>query len=102
MKNIAYRELYCAECPEHKGIIADLARNLRKVLRTYRFDKTAELLSSYSFFRIFKKYPDYYELSGAMVKLRYGKSCRNGGGNPTCKIKACIKKKKNSRLLGMR
>ena len=93
IENIAYCGLYCAECPNRKGIIADLARDLRKELRAYRFDKTAELLSSYSFFKIFEKYPDCYEVLGAMVKLRCGKNCRNGGGNPSCKIKRCVQKK---------
>ncbi|MCD4794639.1 MAG: hypothetical protein K8R54_15495 [Bacteroidales bacterium] len=55
IENIAYCGLYCADCPNRKGIIADLARDLRKELRTYRFDKTAELLSSYSFFKTLKK-----------------------------------------------
>jgi len=89
MENIAYCGLYCAECPNRVGIIADQARDLRKELRRYRFDKTAELLSSFSFFKTFKKYPDCYEVLGAMVKLRCGKSCRNGGANPGCKIRAC-------------
>jgi len=92
-ENIAFCGLYCEECPNRKGIIADMARDLRKELRTYRFDKTAELLSSYSFFKTFEKYPDCYEVLGAMVKLRCGKSCRNGGGNPNCKIKKCVQKR---------
>jgi len=29
-----------------------------------------------------------------MVKLRCGKSCKSGGGNPSCKIKRCVQKKK--------
>jgi len=93
IENIAYCGLYCAECPKRKEIIADLARDLRKELRTYRFDKTAELLSSFSFFNIFEKYHDCYEVLGAMVKLRCGKNCRKGGGNPNCKIKRCVQKK---------
>lgn len=47
IENIAYCGLYCAECPNHTGVIANLARDLRKELRTFRFDKTAELLSQY-------------------------------------------------------
>ncbi|MCK4640069.1 MAG: DUF3795 domain-containing protein [Candidatus Marinimicrobia bacterium] len=91
--DIAYCGLYCEECPNHKGIIADYARDLRKELRTYRFDKTVELLSTISFFKIFEKYPDCYEVLGAMVKLRCNRSCKNGGGNPICKIKKCCQKK---------
>ena len=93
IENIAYCGLYCAECPNHTGILADMARDLRKELRTYRFDKTAELLSSYPFFKTFEKYPDCYEVLGAIVKMRCGRSCRNGGGNPTCKIRNCARKK---------
>ncbi|MBC8489416.1 MAG: DUF3795 domain-containing protein [FCB group bacterium] len=91
--DVAYCGLYCAECPNHKGIIADYARDLRKELRTYRFDKTAELLSTISFFKVFEKYPDCYEVLGAMVRLRCKRSCKNGGGNPSCKIKKCCQKK---------
>lgn len=92
-ENCAYCGLYCEDCPNRKGVIADLARDLRKELRRYRFDKTAELLSSHSFFKSFSKYSDCYEVLGAMVKLRCNRSCRNGGGNPSCKIRSCVKKK---------
>ena len=93
-ENVAYCGLYCAECPNHTGVIADLARDLRKQLRNYRFDKTAELLSKFSFFKEYNKYGDCYEVLGAMVKMRCGKSCRSGGGNPMCKIRNCSTKKK--------
>ncbi len=47
MKNkkelIAFCGLYCGECPNHTGKIADFARDLRKELRSVRFDKTAEV-----------------------------------------------------------
>ena len=91
--DFAYCGLYCAECPNHTGIIADSARDLRKELRKYRFDKTAEFLSTLSFFKEFKKYSDCYEVLGAMVKLRCNKTCRKGGGNPFCKIRKCCEKK---------
>jgi hypothetical protein len=93
LDNIAFCGLYCAECPNHIGVIADLARDLRKELRAYRFDKTAELLSSISFFKTFEKYAECYEVLGAMVKMRCRRSCRDGGGNPSCKISACARKK---------
>jgi len=43
---IAYCGLYCQEWPSYTGSIADLARDLRKELRTFRYDKVAESLSS--------------------------------------------------------
>ncbi|MGD2033601.1 MAG: DUF3795 domain-containing protein [Bacteroidales bacterium] len=92
--DIAYCGLYCGECPNHTGIIADLARDLRKELRNYKFDKTAELLSEYPFFNEYKKYEDCYLVLGAMVKMRCNKTCRDGGGNPSCKIRRCVIKNK--------
>lgn len=93
-ETIAYCGLYCAGCPNHLGTIANLARDLRKELRTYRFDKTAEVLGSLPFFKSFKNYDDCYEVLGAMVKMRCKNTCRNGGGNPFCKIRKCAQKKK--------
>ena len=71
---ISYCGLYCAECPNHKGKIADPARDLRKELRSVRFDKTAEVLSEISFFSIFKNYEQCYEVLCGMVKLRCGQT----------------------------
>lgn len=68
--SIAYCGLYCSECLNYKGKIADLARDLRKELRDYRFEKTAETLSAVSFFRVFEKYNDCYEVLGGMYKQR--------------------------------
>lgn len=90
---IAYCGLYCGDCPNYRGKIADLARDLRKELRETRFDKTAEALSGISFFKTFSNYQQCYEVLGAMVKLRCGKVCKDGGGSPFCKIRKCCQKK---------
>ena len=91
---IACCGLYCGECFAREGKIADLARDLRKELRQTRFDKIAEVFSKMSWFRAFKDYPQCYDVLGAMVKVRCRKACRQGGGNPYCKIRACCEKKK--------
>ncbi|MFH1861801.1 MAG: DUF3795 domain-containing protein [bacterium] len=90
---IAYCGLYCGDCFAFKGKIADLARDLRKELRGYHFDKTAASLAELSFFSFFKNYPQCYEVLGGMVKFRCRPACRGGGGNPTCKIRACCRKR---------
>ena len=90
---IAYCGLYCGDCFMHQGKVADLSRDLRKELRSNRFDKTAETLSEVSFFAAFKDYPQCYEVLGAMVKLRCHKTCKGGGGPPSCKIRNCCRKK---------
>ena len=90
---IAYCGLYCGDCFGHKGKVADLARDLRKELRQARFEKTAEFMSTFSFFEVFKKYQQCYEVLGALVKLRCKKACKGGGGPPFCKMRKCCQKK---------
>ena len=38
---IAYCGLYCGDCFNYKGEIADLARDLRKKLREEKFDRVS-------------------------------------------------------------
>ncbi len=90
---IAYCGLYCGDCFAYKGKIADLARDLRKELRDVKFDKTAESLSSLSFFEVFKNYKQCYDVLGAMVKFRCKRACKGEGGPPFCKIRKCCQKK---------
>lgn len=92
-KPIAFCGLYCEDCPSHKGKIADLARDLRKELRTSRFDMTAKALSGISFFNVFKNYAQCYEVLGAMVKFRCKRGCKDGGGPPFCRIRICCRKR---------
>ncbi len=91
---IAYCGLFCGECFSHTGIVADLARDLRKELRQTKFEKTAGFLSTLPFFKEFQNYPQCYEVLGAMVKLRCKRGCKHGGGNPSCKIRKCCQRKK--------
>ena len=92
-KLIAYCGLYCGDCSSHRGVVADLARDLRKELRATRFDKTAEALSELSFFEGLGHYDKCYAALGDMVKLRCKRGCRDGGGNPYCKIRKCCERK---------
>jgi len=86
---IAYCGLYCGECFSYKGKVADLARDLRKELRQAKFDKIAEGIP----FKEFQHYKECYEVLGAMVRLRCKSACRDGGGNPFCKMRKCCQKK---------
>lgn len=90
-KLVAYCGIYCGECLFYKGEIADMARDLRKKLRIGKFDVVAAGISH--FFKDFADYPACYRVLGAMVKLRCRKACRDGGGNPACKIRNCCNKK---------
>jgi hypothetical protein len=79
---VAYCGLYCEDCHGYNGRIPDLARDLRKELRTSRYDKFAEFISQYKFGKDFSGYDECYKVLGAMVKFRCRKGCKAGGGSP--------------------
>jgi hypothetical protein len=89
---IAYCGLYCGNCFGHEGKIADLARDLRKELRSAKFDRFAAEISKYPFAKVLEDYPKCYEVLGAMVKFRCKRTCKGGGGPPFCKMRKCCQK----------
>ena len=87
-KFLAYCGLYCEMCFGYKGDIPDLARDLRKLLRKYKFDKIAKAIP----FKEFKDYDKCYQCLGGLVRLRC-KGCRGGMRSKFCNIaKCCLKK----------
>ncbi|NMC59372.1 MAG: DUF3795 domain-containing protein [Candidatus Methanofastidiosa archaeon] len=92
-KLIAYCGLYCGDCHGYKGKVADLARDLRKELRESKYKNFADYVGQTSFGKSFQDYDRCYEVLGAMVKFRCKKGCKDGGGNPFCKIRKCCEKK---------
>ena len=92
-KTIAYCGLCCLDCHGYTGKVADLARDLRKELRSCKYKKFADFMATNSFGKTFKDYDKCYEVLGAMVKFRCRKGCRDGGGNPFCQIRKCCQKK---------
>lgn len=90
---VAYCGLYCGQCHGYTGVIPDLARDLRKELRTMKYDRFASFISNFSFGKDFENYEECYKVLGAMVKFRCRKGCRDGGGSPFCKIRKCVEKK---------
>jgi hypothetical protein len=90
---IAYCGLYCGDCHGYTGRIPDLARDLRKELRTCRYDKFAHFVSAQGFAKELEDYDTCYRVLGTMVKFRCRKGCRSGGGPPFCKIRDCCQKK---------
>lgn len=53
---IGYCGLYCPDCPSYTQEVADLARDLRKVLRHQKFNKSAPMLAKMPAFKAFKNY----------------------------------------------
>jgi len=90
---IAYCGLYCGDCHAYKGIIPDLALELRKELRESKYEKFAESITKHSFGTDFKDYEKCYKVLGAMIKFRCEKGCRAGGGSESCKIRICCQTK---------
>jgi len=90
---IGYCGLYCGDCPGYQGTIADLARDLRQELRRARYDKLAAALAQIPFFSAFQDYRTCCNVLGALAKTRCKRACRNGGGDPGCKVRACARKK---------
>lgn len=87
-KLLTYCGLYCGTCFGHKGDVPDLARDLRKLLRKYKFDKIAKAIP----FKEFKEYEKGYQLLSGLVRLRC-KGCRGGMRSKFCEIaKCCLKK----------
>jgi len=70
---IGYCGLYCGDCAGYTQTVANLARDLRKELRSYRFDLMADMLATIPFFKEFKDYQKCYNLLGTMTKMR----CKN-------------------------
>jgi hypothetical protein len=90
---ITYCGIYCGDCFIGQGKVADFARDLRKELRAYRFDKMAESFSRVPRFAVLKDYPQCYAVLGELVKLRCNRSCRDDGGPPFCEMRKCCRKK---------
>ena len=88
---VGYCGLYCGDCFYYKGEIADLARDLRKKLRENKFSQASQGLTKY--IKDFRNYEECYKVLGAMVSLRCKRGCRNGGGDPWCKVRVCCQKK---------
>ncbi len=89
IERVTFCALCCDSCPNH-GEIPDLARDLRKALREYHFDRVAPALAVV--FKQFAHYQECYDTLGAMVKLRCTRGCRANGGPPQCTIRNCARK----------
>ena len=95
-KLLTFCGLYCGDCPGFQGRISDLARDLRRELRTSKIwicDKFAEFISSESANDVSAYYRELYNTLGMMVAFRCKKICKNGGGVSFCTIRDCCQKK---------
>ena len=92
-KLISYCGLYCPDCHAYKGIISDIALNLRRQLRRTDYEKFAKFISKYPSGKDLKNYQDGYNFLAAIAAFRCDLGCRAGGGSGSCKIKQCCTEK---------
>ena len=84
---LGYCGLYCGDCPEYTGIVADKARELREVLKQTRFDVFARLEPVPD--PKFKHYSECFDCLGAMMETRCPQVCRDIEDIDKCDIRKC-------------
>ncbi len=87
-KMIGYCGLNCGECFAYKQTVSEAAKALRRELRT------AKLKEFWAEVPFLGEYEPFKKSLDGLTKFRCTKVCRDGGGNPWCKIRLCAQKKK--------
>ncbi len=84
---VAYCGLDCTECFVYKMTVSEAAKALRREMRAARLKEAWKDIPFLGEYEPFKKSLD------GLAALRCTKVCRDGGGNPWCKIRKCCQKK---------
>ena len=84
---IAYCGLNCAECFSYKRTVSEAAKSLRREMRA------AKLKEAWKDIPFLGEYEPFKKALDGLAMLRCTKGCRDGGGNPWCKIRKCCQKK---------
>ena len=89
---VGYCGLYCNACGIHQGKIKTAAKNLRDIIAAYGFDKLMPELAKWE--PSFAHYEEFNQVMDGLVKL-FGDcpGCLQGGGDPNCKVRSCVKEK---------
>ena len=82
----AFCGLDCSQCFSYTKTVSEAAKEFRRVLRKERIKTAWEVIPFLGDYTSFKKSLD------ALAGLRC-RGCRDGGGNPWCKIRKCCQKK---------
>ena len=83
---IGYCGLNCADCFSYKKTVSEAAKTLRRELRTAKLKDLWTDIPFLGEYNTFKKSLD------GLAMMRCKKACREGGGNPWCKIRKCAPK----------
>ena len=83
---MAYCGLDCGQCFGYTKTISEAAKELRRTMRAEKMKQAWPSMPFLGDYDSFKKSLD------ALAGIRC-KGCRDGGGNPWCKIRACAQKR---------
>ena len=90
--SLAYCGFYCGDCLGYTGVIADAAQNMMQVLKTYKFERTAECV----FPEQLGNYDQFREMLRFMTGLRCPGICREEepDGDPSgYEVKTCCRER---------
>jgi len=88
IEEVGFCGLSCGGCALRAGIPLDPAE-LRKAMRRVEFRGPAEALRMIPFLRVMAGCPVCLEMKAGEIVMRCPRSCRQGGGNPSCEIRLC-------------
>jgi hypothetical protein len=84
---IGYCGLDCAECFSYKKTVSEAAKSLRQEMRA------AKLKDAWKDIPFLGEYESFKKSLDSLAMMRCARGCRDGGGNPWCKIRKCCQKK---------
>jgi len=84
----SYCGLYCLDCIPSNRSLFSTVKKLRNLLVDLQFEEYAEIKSKNN--KTLKEYPKFIKVLHAMSKLECFAPCREGGGNPNCRVRKCV------------
>ena len=89
---VGFCGLYCNACGIRQEKIKTAVNNLRNIIAVYGFDKIMPELAKWE--PSFEHFDDFNKVMDGLVKL-FGDcpGCRQGGGDPNCKVRLCVEQK---------
>ena len=81
---IGFCGIWCGSCPAGNGSVVELTRRYEETVKKNRMEKWAP--KDFDF-------KEFMKGLSSLQKVPLCKGCLKGGGNPTCKIRACAKEK---------
>ncbi|MCL6472267.1 MAG: DUF3795 domain-containing protein [Firmicutes bacterium] len=88
-KLTAYCGLYCQDCIPINRSFFKVVKEFERSLSDLNFDKYAEVKSKVN--EVFNEYPRFVGMLEEIKELECQAPCREGGGNPDCKVRKCVK-----------